>query len=89
MTDPFALKDKIAIVTGAGKGVGRSIARILAASGATVVCNGRTLETLNDAVDEIRRKGGKASAIVGDVLKTDDLRALVNRPWRSMAVSIF
>jgi NAD(P)-dependent dehydrogenase (short-subunit alcohol dehydrogenase family) len=79
MTAPFLLKDKIAIVTGAGKGVGRSIARILAGSGATIVCSGRTLDTLNDAVAEIHQAGGKATAIVADVLKAADLRALVTR----------
>ena len=47
------LKDKVAIVTGAGTGIGRAAAKMLAAEGAKVVVVGRRIEPLNSVVDEI------------------------------------
>ena len=66
---------KIAIVTGAGKGIGRETALAIAAEGATVVCVARTQANLDETVQMIEEKGGKrkllteTTAIVYSFLK--------------------
>lgn len=63
----FALTDNVAVVTGAGSGLGVIFSEALAAAGATVVCVGRRLETVESTADSIRSSGGKAFAVKGDV----------------------
>jgi 3-oxoacyl-[acyl-carrier protein] reductase len=71
------LTGKVAIVTGASKGIGAGIAKGLAAAGASVVVNySSSKEGADRAVDEIRREGGKAIAIQGDVSKSADIGRL-------------
>ncbi|MDE2595934.1 MAG: SDR family oxidoreductase [Sphingomonadales bacterium] len=67
------LSGKVAIVTGAGQGVGRGIARALGSAGATVVVIGRTLEKCERTAAEIIAEGGKATALACDVSKRDDV----------------
>jgi 3-oxoacyl-[acyl-carrier protein] reductase len=65
---PLPLQGKIALVTGAGKNIGRTIALTLARDGATVLVNGRADgEAVNSVVREIEKAGGKAQAAMGDV----------------------
>jgi 3-oxoacyl-[acyl-carrier protein] reductase len=62
------LQDKVALVTGAGRNIGRAIALTLARDGATVLVNGRSdREAVDSVVAEIVKAGGKASAAMGDV----------------------
>ena len=62
------LQDKVALVTGAGKNIGRCIALTLARDGAAVLVNGRSDKAAVDAVvAEIKAAGGKAMAAMGDV----------------------
>lgn len=63
----FDLSGKVALVTGASRGLGRSIAIGLAEAGATVVITSRNLSALDDTVSEIQRAGGKALPMVLDV----------------------
>lgn len=71
------LKDKIAIVTGASKGIGAAIAKALAAAGASVVVNyASSREGADRVVSEIVADGGKAVAVQGDVAKAADVRQL-------------
>ena len=71
------LTDKIAVVTGASKGIGAGIARHLAAEGATVVVNyASSKEGADQVVDQIAKRGGNAVAIQADVAKKKDIERL-------------
>jgi NAD(P)-dependent dehydrogenase (short-subunit alcohol dehydrogenase family) len=71
------LRNRVAIVTGGGRGIGRGLALALASAGATVVVSGRTRETLDDACDEIRGRGGTALPVTADVRERADTERLV------------
>src|SRR5688572_22854508 len=63
-----ALQGRVALVTGAGKNIGRGIALTLAGDGATVLVNGRKdHEAVDSVVQEIQAAGGKAQAAMGDI----------------------
>ena len=71
------LTGKVAVVTGASKGIGASIAEHLGAEGASVVVNYASSKSGADAVVErIAKKGGKAIAVQGDVSKSEDVTRL-------------
>ncbi|MBL6599602.1 MAG: SDR family oxidoreductase [Alphaproteobacteria bacterium] len=69
---------KIAIITGAGTGVGKSAAVALAAEGWTVVLAGRRAEPLDEAVKEIQAAGGTAEAVPTDATDQASVQALFN-----------
>jgi len=72
------LAGKVAVVTGASKGIGAGTAKALAAHGASVVVNYATSKAGADAVvAEITKVGGKAVAVKGDVSKAADAKALI------------
>src|ERR1700732_1592689 len=71
------LKGKVAVITGASKGIGASIAEHLAAEGASVVVNYASSKASAEAVvKRIQAKGGKAVALQADVSKPDDIKQL-------------
>jgi len=76
------LQDRVAIVTGAGEGIGRGVARALAAEGARVVIANRTEKTGEDAAAAIERdfgeRGAKSLYVKTDVADEDSVRAMVD-----------
>lgn len=71
------LAGKVAVVTGASKGIGAGIAKSLAAEGAAVVVNyASSREGAEKVVAEITAKGGKAIAVKGDVSKAEEVKAI-------------
>jgi len=77
--DAFRLDKKIAIVTGAGKGIGKDIAICFGEMGASVVCVARSIEDIEDTAEQIRSFGSSALAVVCDVTKEEQLKNLVDQ----------
>lgn len=85
------LKDKVAIITGGGTGIGRQAAIDMAKEGAKVLVMGRRLEPLEETVAEIKKINGVAIAFSGDVTKTEDIekaRDLVKNEWGKLDILI-
>ncbi len=72
------LGGKVAVVTGSSRGIGRAIAIKFAKEGASVVVNSRKKESAQKVADEIKRSGGKAIAVEGDVSNPKTAKKLVN-----------
>src|SRR5437899_11301765 len=77
--DQFSLDGRVAIVTGAGKGIGAGCARALAEAGADVVCAARTQSDIDAVAEIVRGLGRRALAVPTDVTMTEQLEALVTR----------
>lgn len=72
------LVDRVAVVTGAGRGIGRGIALELAKRGATVIVNYHTsAEAANEVVEQIKAGGGEATAVQADVSTEEGANALI------------
>ena len=72
------LEGKIAIITGAGKGIGREAALAIAAEGAVVVAGARTLSDLDETVTMIKDKGGFAISLSHDLTVGAEVQAMVD-----------
>ena len=79
----FDLTGKVAIVTGGAGALGEAIALGLAAYGADVVVTGRTLKTLENAVEAVKELGRKALAITCDVSKEEDVIKMVDQTQKT------
>ena len=75
---PGALEGRVAIVTGAGQGMGQAFARALAAAGAHVAVAELNADTGEAAAAEIRAAGGRATAYQVDVRQRDEIQAMVD-----------
>jgi NAD(P)-dependent dehydrogenase (short-subunit alcohol dehydrogenase family) len=77
--DNSVLQGKVAIVTGASRGIGRAIALRLSQAGARVVVSSRKLEAVEAVADEIRDQEGESLALQAHVGRSEDVAALVER----------
>ncbi len=75
----FRLDGQVAVVTGAGRGIGRAIALAYAEAGADVVCAARTPEQIEDTAERVRALGRRALPVPCDVLEREQLESLVGR----------
>ena len=76
------LKDRIAIITGGGRGIGREIALLYASEGAKVTITARNPQQLSEVVKEIERSGGEAIGVTGDVSSREDVQKMVEETTR-------
>lgn len=77
MARDYGLKSKVAIVTGAGKGIGRAIALALAECGAKLVIASRSEDELNKVAAEIKENDGEAIPVVTDLMVSEQIDGLV------------
>jgi NAD(P)-dependent dehydrogenase (short-subunit alcohol dehydrogenase family) len=73
---PMSIHNQVAIITGAGRGVGRATAQLFAQRGAQVVLFSRTQANLAETAASITHAGGNALAIAGDVAQEEDVQNL-------------
>jgi len=83
-SSPFSLEGKVAIVTGGGVGIGRSISIEFARAGADVVIASRKMEHLESAAAEIGKLGRRSLALAVDVRQEEAVKELVERTVREM-----
>ena len=74
----FSLDNKIALVTGGGRGLGRAIALAFAEAGADVAVASRSREQLDEVANEIRAKGHRAFVVEADVSESESVTAMVD-----------
>lgn len=79
MNEKLELKGKVALVTGAGEGIGQATAKLFAAQGAIVGALGRTKENVSATVEEIKASGGQASLIVADISSDEEMRLAIEK----------
>ena len=73
MSDWFSLKGRIALVTGASRGIGRAIALALGDAGADVACCARSRDWVEETAEEIRSCGPRAGGFMMDVILAPDI----------------
>ncbi|HXW35229.1 MAG TPA: SDR family oxidoreductase [Acidimicrobiales bacterium] len=81
--DRFRLDDRVAVVTGAGRGIGAACAVALAKAGADVVISSRTEEQLRDVAHRIEEAGRKAEVVAADLNDLDNVAGLAETAKRS------
>jgi 3-oxoacyl-[acyl-carrier protein] reductase len=75
----LGLKEKVVLVTGASKGIGKAIAAAFAAEGSSVVLNARNQQELEQAAQEIQQHGGHALALAADVTNASEVQRLAQQ----------
>lgn len=85
-TNLFSVEGKVALVTGAGSGLGERFAKVLAENGASVVCVARRKENLDKVAGDIAAAGGKALAVVADVSDRSAVESAFDEAEREFGV---
>lgn len=86
----FDLTGKVALVTGGGSGLGRSICEVLAEYGADVVCAGRTMAKLEETVEKIKGFGPTAMAVAADVSDPVQIQRMIDQTVKELrTIDIF
>lgn len=91
MKDLFDLSGKVALVTGASRGIGESIARLLASRGAHVIVSSRKIEACQQVADDIVKQGGKASAFachVGEMAQIDAIFTHIQQQYGKLDILV-
>jgi len=78
------LKDRVAIVTGGGRGIGREIALLFAGEGAKVAVTARSSDQLSSVVEEIARSGGKAIGVKSDVSRRENVQEMIEETMEKL-----
>ena len=78
----FRLDEQVALVTGASRGIGADLAKLLAAAGARVAVAARDLTALEDLASAIEADGGSALPVIMDVTRVDEIRTAVEKVHR-------
>ncbi|SIS76125.1 SDR family NAD(P)-dependent oxidoreductase [Belliella pelovolcani] len=78
LSNVFSLEGKVALITGASKGIGLSIAEVYAAAGAKVVISSRKQDVLDEEAANLSKRGYEVTGIACNVGKMDELKDLVN-----------
>ncbi|RRB15605.1 SDR family oxidoreductase [Larkinella knui] len=80
---------KVALVTGAGSGIGKAAALLLARKGARLAALGRTEDELQETVDQIRREGGEAISLLADIASADEMQQAygeIRKQWGGLDI---
>jgi NAD(P)-dependent dehydrogenase (short-subunit alcohol dehydrogenase family) len=75
----MSLENKVALITGAGSGIGAAAAKLYAQQKAKVALLGRTEEELNDVKNDITKGGGEAIVIIADISKPEDMQKAIDK----------
>lgn len=84
MSTLFSLKDKVAVITGSSRGIGRAIAEAMADAGAHVVISSRKKERCEPVAETIRARGGSAVVIPCNISNPDELEKLVDETGKQL-----
>ena len=85
------MKNKVALVTGASRGLGRSIAKSLALEGAELILVGRTIGALEELDDEIKSIGSKSTIVPMDLEDNENIDTLggeINKKWGKLDILV-
>ncbi|MDP6776326.1 MAG: SDR family NAD(P)-dependent oxidoreductase [Candidatus Latescibacteria bacterium] len=83
MSDRSSLTGRVAVITGAGQGMGRSVARVLAGLGAAIVVNDLDADRAEETAAGLRSSGTEATAVQGDVTVAADVQRMVEATMAS------
>jgi len=75
----MSLRDKVSIITGSGRGIGKAIAKRFAENGSIVILTARSKNEIDETLNEIKKNGGQGIAIQADVSKHVDVKKLVTK----------
>lgn len=78
-TDPFSLKDRVAVITGAGSGIGEAAAQLLATYGARIGALGHSEDNTKQTVEKIRKQGGDAIPLIADVADAGQMQEIYHQ----------